>query len=307
MLRRTGLSLLPVLASLVVVAAASGACPEQGDQYGVRAPATVRAGFPVVVTIQPAGVVQGGTVELDVTSLDGSTVRDERRFVGLAYSRGLATPAIDAAGVKRTTRLAWRIFDHAGTELCRGTVTATTIGASRANTEKRRFRPRLEGLVLTRLDFEKNPSCWGSPVSSEPTAARCFIPRDLPSGANLLDPCYEVEWDDLDWESRLVCIDAPWSRSGYTFSISGRMEYRNPRVDWRRPYAIQLDDGDRCTMQGGAGAVGKYGRVDYYCESGRYLFPVNTHSAFWRVRAARLVGSRGVATGRILKVMVAWA
>lgn len=112
-----------------------------------------------------------------------------------------------------------------------------------------------------------------------PNAFRCF-------GRRLIyDPCFAAP-------SRLVCISVPWdSRAAVFVATNGTIDKQRP-LDSKMPWALELTNGQRCGLVGGATTTVAGLRLNYVCSAtGRaatiavdaaYGWP-NEHSKVWTI------------------------
>jgi hypothetical protein len=119
--------------------------------------------------------------------------------------------------------------------------------------------------------------CWtGSNVSARADAWRCSLDTALPSGANLVDPCYSATAD----ATSVVCpTDFPQSTDGVTVELNQRLGCGpntgcgpgNAEGGKPSPVRIELPDGVACTFVQGAtfGVNGE--RANFSCADTSWL------------------------------------
>lgn len=161
---------------------------------------------------------------------------------------------------------------------------ATTAPSPRQDTAVRMFVPFGPGRVLQpgvsiaeRLDGR----CFAESVSSEarPDAWRCM------AGNRILDPCFE---GTVEGRTTLACAQSPWESTVVLLALTEPLPARRAgqlSSNDGRPWALELDDGSRCTLLGGAtGAVAGM-RVNYGCEGGHasVIGDVDRRPSRWKV------------------------
>jgi hypothetical protein len=155
------------------------------------------------------------------------------------------------------------------------------------STEVRLFDPVPRGTLMprfTKVSYERGTCNASSNVDPAPEVARCFSRRFI------LDPCWGALGD------KLTCVVSPWSNQAvmltvtrYTFFIGKPPHYKtidwNPRsalpppdapfaeghdtdnvVESQPPWAMQLENGDRCVMVSGATYTIAGQRANYICD-----------------------------------------
>ena len=123
------------------------------------------------------------------------------------------------------------------------------------------------GLVIGVAITEKvSGSCLASSVASpaRPDAYRCT------AGNAILDPCFAP----LDDQAPLACARDPWSANVVSLTRTGplpsnlRLAAADPYYAGSMPWALELANGERCTMMTGATAPVAGLRINYGCAGG---------------------------------------
>lgn len=98
-------------------------------------------------------------------------------------------------------------------------------------------------------------SCQQSLISERPDAYRCF------SGDLVRDPCFASA-------QGAVCPAAPWARQAVLLQIEGDPAHVDQLIAQGLPWGIELADGQRCMLLGGATDLFDDLRANYGCDRG---------------------------------------
>lgn len=164
---------------------------------------------------------------------------------------------------------------------------ATTAAAPRRATSVRLFVPFGPGRVLqpgVTVTERLEGRCFAPSTSSE---ARSDAWRCL-AGNRILDPCFE---GSIDGRPALACARSPWESTVVLLTpteelpTAGRREASS--VLEGRPWALELVDGSRCTLLGGASGGVAGMRVNYGCEGNRVSLvgDVDRRAPRWKIFA----------------------
>jgi hypothetical protein len=134
--------------------------------------------------------------------------------------------------------------------------------------------------------------------SSRPDAWRCS------SGNGLLDPCYQRIMGD---EKQLACpVGGPWPANVVLLTLNQPLP-SEPRKEVSRadvlPWALELANGQRCTLFTGATAPVAGMRINYGCPGGfQVVGDIDRSQPVWRVF---FQGEKSIALEQV-DVSVAW-
>ena len=153
------------------------------------------------------------------------------------------------------------------------------------------------GLAVTE---KLNGTCFAPSIasSSRPDAWRCS------SGNGILDPCYQRILGD---EKQLACpVGGPWPANVVLLTLTQPLP-SEPRKEVSRdstlPWAIELANGQRCTLFTGATAPVAGMRINYGCPGGfQVVGDIDRSHAMWRVFSQ---GEKSIALEQV-DVAVAW-
>jgi hypothetical protein len=113
----------------------------------------------------------------------------------------------------------------------------------------------------------------GSFVVSNPTVFRCF------AGDLIYDPCYLDAGASNPQRAVVLCITAPWAKSGVRLRLTGAPNPAFGAPAGAPPWALRLASGRRCVFASGASAVVDGRRLNYVCDGRRVLFGTPDASA----------------------------
>ncbi len=178
-----------------------------------------------------------------------------RGGLGLVVIAGLALHACASAGPPLRRDTAVRLF--------------VPFGPGRALQPGVAVSERLEG------------RCFAESAAS---AARSDAWRCM-AGNRILDPCFE---GTVEGRTTLACARSPWESTVALLALTEPLPTtpggRSPLLDGR-PWALELDNGSRCSLLTGAtGAVAGM-RINYGCEGGRtsVVGDIDRRTARWKV------------------------
>ncbi len=139
----------------------------------------------------------------------------------------------------------------------------------------------------------------------------------------IFDPCFEPFMMDPDELGQLACVDAPFSTEVTLLTLTEPLvrekEVLDPGTDpslgidqaaddviepWDLPWALELANGDRCTLLHGTLIVLAGQTVHYGCTEGGMVLGETDHSQpVWTVSYL----AEGEAVSRLVDVAVAWS
>ena len=134
--------------------------------------------------------------------------------------------------------------------------------------------------------------------SSRPDAWRCS------AGNGILDPCYQRIMGD---EKQLACpVGGPWPANVVLLALTQNLPSENRKEvsrDATLPWAIELANGQRCTLFTGATAPVAGMRINYGCPGGfQVIGDIDRSQPQWRVFVQ---GEKSIALEQV-DVVVAW-
>lgn len=167
-----------------------------------------------------------------------------------------------------------------------------------AKTEQRIYNPVDQGgepssnLQLT----EERGSCFaGSGIAFRSDAWRC-----VPAGSSeLQDPCFATS------SNAVVCVMTPWDTEATSLNLTKPLpvESQAGGEQTDRPWALELVDGRRCTLLGGATRAIANRRVNFGCDDGSYLLGDPDESApVWTIFA----GEGDQQSIEAVQIKIAW-
>jgi hypothetical protein len=165
---------------------------------------------------------------------------------------------------------------------------------------------------------------WSLSDPGVPEAHRCFGETARYENGHkvtyLYDPCFDT------FSEVLTCVEGPWSRTGTQFQLNnwvtaGAKGLRktntpfSPRGSLRKhlPWALELDNDQRCLLTGGATYTIAGIRANYFCGKGSH-FSADDKNGGWVIgapkRSQRLWLASYIATGTTetveVEVRTAW-
>lgn len=125
-------------------------------------------------------------------------------------------------------------------------------------------------------------SCSASIISSDPESLRCFTQ----GGQSLvLDPC----WPEFGEVVQAICLEDPWSGEGIlvtpTVEEDDTGDERTVDLTPPTPWALELANGERCVLSGGATGSVAGMRLNYGCggEESWVVGEVDQRQKLWTV------------------------
>ena len=153
-----------------------------------------------------------------------------------------------------------------------------------------------------------------SAALDRPDAWDCLGAED-----QLYDPCFENPFLPPDQPGQVACLDSPFSTEVVVLTLSDplRREKEAPHAEpslaqaagvsiepWDLPWAVELANGDRCTLLGGTLTVLAGQTAHYGCaEGGTILGEVQHQNAVWTVH---YLAKDDIASS-LVPVTVAWS
>jgi hypothetical protein len=172
--------------------------------------------------------------------------------------------------------------------LCMAVCIASAVAAAQLNraeavrTEIKMFEPwNPHGLsVGIAVQQKLSGKCFAESAASptRPDAWRC-------SGGNAIqDPCYMQVMGD---QKQLACAREPWSANVNLFTLEGSLPSADKTAvqkDDSLPWALELADGEKCTLMTGGTYMMAGLRANYGCIGGRDLFgDIDRSQPTWRI------------------------
>ena len=145
-------------------------------------------------------------------------------------------------------------------------------------------------------------------VSDRADAFQC-----LGNGDQIYDPCFENPFAPRDKPGDVACVPDPFSSEVVVLTVKDPLprekearvgQGESPFAPWDLPWALELANGDRCTLLGGT-LYELAGQVVYYgCEQhGAVLGVVDHGQPLWTVNYQ----AEGDVASRLVEVMTAWS
>jgi hypothetical protein len=135
-----------------------------------------------------------------------------------------------------------------------------------------------EGLTVTQ---QASGKCFARSASSaaRPDAWRCS------AGNSIMDPCYQRIMGD---EKQLACpVDGPWSGKVVLLTLTQPLpedSHKEASRDATLPWALELADGQHCSLFTGATAPVAGMRINYGCPGGFIVVgDINRSQPVWSV------------------------
>jgi hypothetical protein len=140
------------------------------------------------------------------------------------------------------------------------------------------------------------------------------------AGDQVYDPCFENPFTLPDDPGQVACLASPFTTDvvvlTLTESLVRQKETPDPSMDtaqdaagvsldpWDLPWALELANGDRCTLLGGTLTVMAGQTAHYGCEEGGVVFgEVNHVRPLWTVNYL----AEGDAASNLVEVVAAWS
>lgn len=145
-------------------------------------------------------------------------------------------------------------------------------------------------------------------VSDRADAFHC-----LGESSQVYDPCFENPFAPSDEPGDLACVPDPFSREVVLLTVedplprekeAAPVQEQDPFAPWDLPWALELANGDRCTLLGGT-LYQLGGQIVYYsCEqNGAVLGVVDHDQPLWTVNYL----ADGDVASSLVDVAVAWS
>jgi hypothetical protein len=195
---------------------------------------------------------------------------------------------------------------------------ATPAAGSTARTNVRYVVPfTLAGLNpgLTATATEEGVCGFASTVALDrPDAWDCIGAED-----QIYDPCFENPFIPPDEPAEVACLESPFSTDVVVLTLTdplvrekevpeagmGMVQAAGVSIDpWDLPWALELANGDQCTLLGGTLTVLAGQTAHYGCrDGGTILGEVQHQDALWTVNYL----AEGDAASTLVPVVAAWA
>jgi hypothetical protein len=153
-----------------------------------------------------------------------------------------------------------------------------------------------------------------SAALDRPDAWDCLSADD-----QIYDPCFENPFLPPDEPGQVACFASPFSTEVVVLTLTAPLEREKeaPDVDtsmaqaagvsidpWDLPWALELANGDRCTLLGGTLIVQAGQTVHYGCaDGGTILGEVQHQDAVWTVNYL----AEGEVASQLVEVVAAWS
>ena len=195
---------------------------------------------------------------------------------------------------------------------------ATPAAGSTARTDIRYLLPFTPDGVnpgLTATTTEEGVCGFSSSAALDrPDAWDCIGADD-----QVYDPCFENPFIAPDEPGEVACLDSPFTTEVVVLTLSAPLEREKEAPDagmsmaqaagvsidpWDLPWAVELDNGDQCTLLGGTLTVLAGQTAHYGCANGgTILGEVQHQDAVWTVN---YLAADDIATS-LVPVTVAWS
>ena len=135
----------------------------------------------------------------------------------------------------------------------------------------------------------------------------------LGEGDQVYDPCFENSFAPVDEPGDVACVSDPFGTEVVLLTVADPLprekdvppgQERDPFAPWDLPWALELANGDRCTLLGGT-LYPLAGQIVYYsCEqNGAVLGVVDHDQPVWTVNYL----ADGEVVSSLLEVTAAWS
>jgi hypothetical protein len=198
------------------------------------------------------------------------------------------------------------------------TPTAETAVSDIARTDVRYLLPfTLDGLNpgLTAVTEEEGVCGFPSTAALDrPDAWDC-----LGAGGQIYDPCFENPFLLPDEPGQVACVDSPFSTDVVVLTVTAPLEREKEAIDtgmslaqaagvsiepWDLPWALELANGDQCTLLGGTLTEMAGQTVHYGCsDGGAILGETDRSQPVWTVSYL----AEGEVASTHVPVTVAWS
>jgi hypothetical protein len=125
-----------------------------------------------------------------------------------------------------------------------------------------------------------------------------FLDQPAADGGTIADPCFA---GPADGTGTLLCLQAPEATTALQVTPDGPVNTPPTPLPNALPWYIELSNGQRCGMLGGATGLVNGMRLNYGCRDGTLFGDPDRSSPVWTI-AYQPTGSRTVSTVPITKV-----
>ena len=140
------------------------------------------------------------------------------------------------------------------------------------------------------------------------------------AGDQVYDPCFENPFISPDEPGQVACLDSPFTTDVVVLTLTEPLQRQKETPDptmeaaqyaagvsldpWDLPWALELANGDRCTLLGGTLTVVAGQTAHYGCEDGGVVFgEVNHVRPLWTVNYL----AEGDVASHLVDVVAAWS
>ena len=210
-------------------------------------------------------------------------------------------------------------FGHAARVLAQdATPTASTAAGTADRTDVRYLLPFTpDGLnpgLTTTTEEEGICGFSSSAALDRPDAWDC-----TGAAGQIYDPCFENPFIPPDEPGQVACFDSPFTTEVVVLTLTAPLVRQKEALDadmsmaqlagvtiapWDLPWALELGNGDRCTLLGGTLTVMAGQTVHYGCADGGMVLGETDHSQpVWTVNYL----AAGDAASNLVEVVTAWS
>jgi hypothetical protein len=144
-------------------------------------------------------------------------------------------------------------------------------------------------------------------ANSRPDAWACT------TDGGIVDPCFENAYLPVDEATEVACLDTPWTSDVVVLTLTAPLarEKEDPGADpaeevvqpWDLPWALELANGDRCSLMHGTELVMAGQVVHYGCEQGGMILgETDRGQPVWTVTYL----AEGEVGSNLVDVLTAW-
>ncbi len=137
--------------------------------------------------------------------------------------------------------------------------------------------------------------------------------RCLGEGDQVFDPCFESSFAPMDEPGEVACVTDPFGTEVVLLTVEDPLprekdvppgQERDPFAPWDLPWALELANGDRCTLLHGTLTVMAGQTAHYGCENGGAVFgEVNHSQSVWTANYL----AEGDVASNLVEVVTAWS
>ena len=167
---------------------------------------------------------------------------------------------------------------------------------------------------LTVTSTVEGACTFGSVIAnSRPDAWGCT------TDGGVVDPCFENAYLPADEATEVVCFDSPWSSDVVVLKLTAPLSREKEEPDggmsgvadtaneviqsWDLPWALELANGDRCSLMHGTLVVMAGQVVHYGCENGGMILgETDRDQPVWTVSYL----AEGEVASQLVDVLTAW-